>query len=256
MPRISRNLMGSAFIHNMVQGINKENIFQSENQKNKYLKLIRKYSEKYEILIIAYCIMDNHAHLLTYSDNIQSISLCMKETNTEYAIYYNKIKDRVGYVFRNRFNSKPIYNQEYLLKCIKYIHMNPVKAGIVRKEEDYEFSSYREYLNKGKIINSKLLEIVFNQEKNYLEKLNSIEYTPLNLEKEKIKLEEVLEEFLSNNKITLIQVQKDTILIKKFISYLILKEYEFKKQELAKVLKISRSKLYRKLKGRTANDNI
>lgn len=247
MPRKSRKLIGSAFIHNMVQGINKENIFQNKIEKNKYIKLINKYSEKYNVLIVAYCIMDNHAHLITYSENIHNISLCMKEINTEYAIYYNKIKDRVGYVFRNRFNSKPIYSQEYLLKCIKYIHMNPVKAGISKKEEDYEFSSARKYLNENEIINSELFKIVFNQEKENLKIMNSISYTPLNLEKEKINLDEILNEFLDKRNITLFQMQENGIFIKQFISYLISNEYEFKKQEIAKVLKISRSKLYRKL---------
>ena len=99
MPRISRSLIGSAFIHNMVQGINKEYIFENEKYKEKYLNLIEKYSKKYGILMVAYCIMDNHAHLLTYSENIERISQFMKDINSEYAMYYNKIRNRVGYVF-------------------------------------------------------------------------------------------------------------------------------------------------------------
>lgn len=247
MPRKSRNLIGSAFVHNMVQGINKEYIFQSEGEKYKYIDLMKKYSEKYQVLIIAYCIMDNHAHILTFSENIKNISLFMKGTNTEYAIYYNKTKNRVGYVFRNRFNSKSIYNQEYLLKCIKYIHMNPVKAGISKKEEDYKFSSYKNYISKSGNVNDKLLEIVFNQEKEYLKIMNSINYEPLNLEKEDINLEEVLKKFLVQENIKLEKIQKDNLLIKKFISFLISNEYEFKKKDVAEILNISRAKLYRKL---------
>lgn len=247
MPRISRKLIGSAFVHNMVQGINREYIFQNKNQKIKYIDLIKKYSKKYNILIVAYCVMDNHAHLITYSQDIEKISLFMKETNTEYALYYNKSKNRVGYVFRNRFNSKIIYDRKYLLKCIKYIHMNPVRAGISIKEEDYQFSSYREYLNKNGIIDSKFLEIIFNQKKEYLKLINSIEYEPLNLEREEIDLEKVLRDFLNHKNIKLNQIQNDSLLIKKFISYLISNEYQFKKQDIAKILKISRAKLYRKL---------
>ena len=247
MPRESRNLIGSAFIHNMVQGINKEYIFQREEEKYKYIELMKKYSEKYQVLIIAYCIMDNHAHILTFSENIQNISLFMKDTNTEYAIYYNKTKNRVGYVFRNRFSSKSIYNQEYLLKCIKYIHMNPVKAGISKKEENYKFSSYKNYINKNGNVNDKLLEIVFNNEKDYLKIMNSINYEPLHLEKEDINLEKVLKKFLVQENIKIEQIQKDNLLIKKFISYLISNEYEFKKKDVAKILNISRAQLYRKL---------
>ena len=90
--------------------------------------------------------MDNHAHILTYSENINDLSIFMKKTNTEYAKYYNKTQNRVGFVFRNRFDSKTIYNQEYLLQCIKYIHMNPVKAKITAHPEDYPWSSYRTIL--------------------------------------------------------------------------------------------------------------
>ena len=248
MPRESRNLIGSAFIHNMVQGINKEYIFQREEEKYKYIELMKKYSEKYQVAVISYCIMDNHAHILTFSENIQNISLFMKETNTEFAIYYNKTKNRVGYVFRNRFSSKLIYNQKYLLKCIKYIHMNPVKAGISTKEEAYRFSSYKNYISKSGNVNNKLLEIVFNNEKDYLKIMNLINYESLNLEKEDINLEEVLKKFLVQKNIKLEQIQKDSLLIKKFISYLISNEYEFKKKDVAQILNISRAHLYRKIK--------
>jgi len=241
LPRKARQLIGNGFVHNMVQGINREYIFEDDIQKDKYLRLIKKYSEKYNILIVAYCIMDNHAHLLKYADDIKNISLFMKEVNTEYAVYYNKSKNRVGYVFRNRFSSKPIYNQDYLLKCIKYIHMNPVKAEIVQKEEDYNFSSYKDFLNKNGIINLKFLESVFGKEK-CLDIINSTEYEPLNLDKEQVNLKEVLDKFLIQKNLKLPQIQKNSLVIKQFISYLISNEYEFKKQDIAKILKISRSK--------------
>lgn len=247
MPRKSRKILGNIFLHNMVQGINREYIFQDNKQKIKYINLLKKYMNKYKVLIIAYCIMDNHAHLITYAENINNISVFMKEINTEYAIYYNKLNNRVGYVFRNRFNSKPIYNKEYLLKCIKYIHMNPVKAGISKKEEDYNFSSYKEYLNLTGIINSKIIDIVFNSKEEYLKKFNSIQYEPINLEKEEINIKDILEKFMSKRDLKLYQIQKSEILIKQFISYLISSEYKFTKQDIAKVLKISRASLYRKL---------
>lgn len=247
MPRTSRKIIGNIFMHNMVQGIDREYIFQKEKQKCKYIKLLKKYKEKYNILILAYCIMDNHAHILTYSQEIKNISLFMKDVNTEYAIYYNKSNNRVGYVFRNRFSSKPIYNQEYLLKCIKYIHMNPVKAGISKKEEDYEFSSYKDYLNQCGVINLESLNIIFNSEKEYLKKFNSIEYESLNLEKAEINIKYALEEFLKIKNLRFNQIQKNSLLIKEFISYLISKEYLFTKKDIAQALNISRASLYRRL---------
>ena len=79
------------------------------------------------------------------------------DVSEEYAKYYNKTQNRVGFVFRNRFDSKTIYNQEYLLQCIKYIHMNPVKSKVVKAEEEYEYSSYRNYLDNTKIYSKILL---------------------------------------------------------------------------------------------------
>lgn len=258
MPRTARKLLGNIYIHNMVQGINREYIFESNYQKKKYFNLMKKYSEKYKILIVAYCIMDNHAHILTYSNNINNISLFMKEANTEYATYYNKSNDRVGYVFRNRFNSKPILNRNQLLHCIKYIHMNPVKAGITNKEDNYQFSSYNDYIKKENFINSQILNLLFQSENNYIEKFKKIEYKPMHFEKQKIELANILKEFISQNNINPSGISRDSIIIKKFIEYLTENEYKFTKKELAEVLNISRANLYRKLeeKENTENDNF
>ena len=126
--------------------------------------------------------------------------------------------------------------------------MNPVKSQIVKREEEYEFSSYKEYLNKNGIVNSKLLEIVFNKQQQYIDILKSVKYQPLNLEKEQIDLSEALQKFLIQENLKLSQIQKNSLLIKKFISYLISNEYDFRKQDIAIILKISRAKMYRKLK--------
>lgn len=248
MPRKSRKTIDCPFLHNMVQGINKEYIFENKNQKKKYIYLMKKFSKKNDVIIIAYCVMDNHAHILTHSENVNNVSKFMKEINSEYGREYNKAQNRVGYVFRDRFKSKTIYSQEYLLKCIKYIHMNPVKAKITIKEEDYEFSSYSSYLNNNEI-DSNILKLVFNSEKNYLEKFKNIEYEPLNLEEDQNNLKDVLEKFLSQEKSSLHQIKKNKMQIKKFVLYLDSNEYEFKKQEVADILEISRTKLYRTLRG-------
>ena len=245
MPRNSRKLLGEILCHHMVQGINKEQIFKSNDDKNKYLFLIKEYYQKFNIDIIAYCIMDNHIHMLLYSDKIQSISNFMKQVNSIYAMYYNKKNDRVGYVFRNRFKSVPIMTREQLYTCIKYIHMNPVKAKIVKKESDYEYSSYNNYLNKTGFIHEKILKFIFDSSDNYIEKFHSIKYKNLASEKEDLK--EAFDNFLIKENINLQQILKDRNYIKKFICYLISNNYEVSKKELAQLFGISKSTLYRKL---------
>ena len=153
MPRIARDILSASFFHVIVQGINKEFIFKEERFKNQYLKELYKNLKNANIQVIAYCIMDNHAHFLLKSEKIQEISKLMQKTNGRYAKYYNFINERVGYVFRDRFLSEPILNQRYFIQCIKYIHLNPVKANMVKKCEEYRYSSFEYYLkNKDEIL--------------------------------------------------------------------------------------------------------
>ena len=153
MPRIAMRDYNTSFFHIMVQGIRKEYIFNENNDINTYLKLIYKYIQKYNVKIIAYCIMNNHAHLLIYVEEIKELSEFMRSINTTYALYYNKKYKRTGYVFRNRYKAEPIFDEIHLINCMNYIHDNPVKAKICNSIKDYKYSSYREYRsNSGEII--------------------------------------------------------------------------------------------------------
>lgn len=247
--RKARNLIGNLITHNMVQGINREYIFEKNEEKQKYLYLMKKYNKEYKVSIIAYCIMDNHAHLLLHSNDSKNLSLFMKEINTRYALYYNKKKERIGYVFRNRFESKVMGTELQTLRCIKYIHMNPVKAHIVETEDKYQFSSYNYYINQNQFINSKILNLIFNSKKDYLDKLINIQYMDLNLEKEEGDFSEILKQFLEESQFKFENIRENPIIIKKFMAYLISNGYSFTKTELAQVLKMSRVSLYRRLKN-------
>ena len=100
-------------------------------------------NEKYNIKIIAYCIMNNHTHMLLETTDLKNLSKYMQSLNTRYGKYYNKKYKRVGYVFRDRYKAEGIYSEEQLYNCINYIYNNPVKAGICEKAEEYSFSNYR-----------------------------------------------------------------------------------------------------------------
>mgnify|MGYP002578473369 CR=1 FL=1 len=181
MPRKSRRLLGETVCHHMVQGINKEEIFKTEDNKEKYIELLKKYYKEFKIDIIAYCIMDNHVHMLINVQKIEDMCRFMQQVNTSYARFYNKFYGRVGYVFRNRYLSKSILDERQLKKCIVYIHKNPVVAEMVKKEEDYSFSSYNEYLqgiNTFSIISSNAREMLFgdvssDEFKNYFKEMHN-----------------------------------------------------------------------------------
>ena len=144
MSRQSRNKIITSFFHVMTQGINKSYIFEKEQEIKYYIDTIYKIKNKYDIKIIAYCIMNNHAHLLVKVKNIEDLSGFMHNLNTQYAIFYNKINNRVGYVFRDRYKSQGIFNEKQLYNCISYIFYNPVKAGICKTPEEYPYSNYKE----------------------------------------------------------------------------------------------------------------
>lgn len=92
--------------------------------------------------------MSNHVHLCLYYDNIKNLSKFMHIINSDFARYYNFVRSRVGYVFRNRYYTQEIRNQTQLFNTIAYIHKNPVSANIVNDASQYKFSSYNEYLKR------------------------------------------------------------------------------------------------------------
>ena len=246
MPRKARKDLETGFFHVMVQGIKKEKIFYNNNYKEKYIYLMKFFKEKQKIDIISFCVMENHVHIIIYTEDINELTIFMRKLNTTYAINYNKEEKRVGYVFRNRFECKEIYNQDYLTKCIKYVHMNPVKASIVRLEKEYKYSSYNDYINKKGIITEEIIQKIFNSKYNYLKEFLKIEYDEelfKELEKEEIteeKLQEEIDKFIKKEEITLRELQEDKRLIKKLYNSMELKPT---KTKLAENIGISRIKL-------------
>ncbi len=165
MPRCARNIKNEVFYHVMIQGINKEYIFQKDSYKECYLSLLRRKLSDYNSILVAYCIMDNHAHFLFYSDGEGDLSTLLQRVNGSFSIFYNKNNNRIGYVFRDRFLSQAIFDDVPLMNCIKYIHNNPVKANMVKNAKEYKFSSYNafEYCKSG-LIDFNLVKRLINIE--------------------------------------------------------------------------------------------
>lgn len=145
MARKAREMFETEFFHIIVQGLNREKIFLSSHFKEVYLKKLQEEKEAFGVHILAYCVMDNHCHLLLHVEDVKKLSRYMLKVNTMYAQYYNFMENRVGFVFRDRFKSQPIFEEEYLAYCLIYIQNNPVKAGIVVDPLQYGFSSYKDY---------------------------------------------------------------------------------------------------------------
>lgn len=220
MPRFPRSYIKTSFFHVIIQGINKSYIFEKPEDTRYYIKIMHKLEKEHSLKIIAYCIMNNHAHMLIEENNIQNLSKYMQRLNTTYGIYYNKKYNRVGYVFRNRFKSEGIYNKTHLYNCINYIYNNPVKAGICDKADDYPFSNYKKTSDKI-TINNKFLDIKEDNDKIS---------------------EEFIINFLLKNNTKLSDLKDNTNQLKEFITTL-KDEYNISLRKIAEIVNINREKV-------------
>lgn len=149
MPRRGRVHFEGAIYHCYVRGNNKEMIFLSDNDKDKYISLIAKYKNIYDFKLYAYALMNNHVHLLIQvcSDPLSKI---MQGIQQSYTQYINRTYQRVGHVFQQRYNCKLCTDSHYLFTLLKYIHYNPVKAELT-DELEYKWSSHNYYSHRGTI---------------------------------------------------------------------------------------------------------
>lgn len=146
LPERRRQKSSTGVYHVIVKGIARENNFGQTREKLYFKKVIKKYLKKYEVKIYSYCIMSNHAHLMIQAD-LEVLSLFMARILAEYAFYYNYKHNRNGHVFQNRFKSECIETEAYFWNCLRYIHMNPVKAGMAARVSGYRFSSMPEFFS-------------------------------------------------------------------------------------------------------------
>lgn len=144
MARKPRIEYTGALYHVMCKGNNGEKVFAQDKQKDLYVKIITQYKLKYDFRLYAYCIMDTHVHLLLEMNSIP-LSKIMQGIQQVYTQKYNKILDRTGHVFQQRYKAILCNKEKYLLRLIQYIHKNPSRAGMIQGLE-YKWSSHIDYL--------------------------------------------------------------------------------------------------------------
>lgn len=241
--RIARKYENYPFFHVIIQGINKEYIFQEERYKKEYLKNINKFSKELNINIISYCIMDNHAHFLMMVDKIENLSKLMQKVNSKYAKYYNFVNQRVGYVFRDRFLSEPIGDKRYFIQCIKYIHLNPVKAKIVKEAKNYKYSSYTYFIEKNIYKNNKILKnILTKEEYKEIYNCNNYEKNFMDIEEEKNIEQDIkfgIKEYIKIKKCKIYDIFENRQILKDLIRFLKI-EYKVKYVETQKFFEIKK----------------
>ncbi len=129
----------------MLRGIDRRNIFLDDEDKIQFIDKMIRAKKTAGFQLYGYCLMDNHVHLLISES--EEIGTSIKRITIGYVQCHNTKYGRSGHLFQNRFLSEPVEKESYLLNVLRYIHQNPVKAGMVKRAAAYPWSSYSQYIS-------------------------------------------------------------------------------------------------------------
>ena len=168
MPRKAREKSSTGVYHVMIHGINKQNIFEDDEDRQRFIERLSIAKTKFDFELYAYCLMDNHVHLLI-KQNTADLSSIMKKIQSSYVYFFNWKYERSGHLFQDRYRSECVEDNEYFYMVIRYIHQNPVKAGI-SSIDSYKWSSYNDYITSMGITDTAFfMEMLANCQRRYIE---------------------------------------------------------------------------------------
>lgn len=147
MPKRANVVEAGNYYHLYNRGVNKEKIFFSDRNYSYFLFRLADYF-KSTADVLAYCLMPNHFHLLVLVRSSEFLVRSLHPFLVTYSKSVNREQNRVGPLFQGRYRANHIQDEEYLLDCVKYIHLNPVKANLVTNPVLWKYSSYSAYLRK------------------------------------------------------------------------------------------------------------
>ncbi len=145
MARLARVVIPDIPHHVIQRGNRRQKVFFNDNDREKYLKLLSHYAVEAGLSFIAYCLMDNHVHLIVIPKNGESLARGIGEVHKKYTRMINAREEWTGYLWQGRFVSYPM-DEQYLYYAIKYVELNPVRAGLVKKAENYPWSSAKAHV--------------------------------------------------------------------------------------------------------------
>jgi len=127
----------------LARGNEKRDIFRDDQDRYRFLRFLDETRKDYGLIIHAYVLMPNHYHVALEIQE-RNLSKAMHFLNTKYSVYFNYKNERAGHLFQGRYKAILAQREDYLLELTRYMHLNPIRAGIVKKLKDYRWSSYRE----------------------------------------------------------------------------------------------------------------
>lgn len=155
MPRQARVRTDNRLYHVMLRGINRQQMFLGPEDCAMFLEVLQECKALSGFSLYAYCLMGNHVHLLIRAED-EDISKAMKRIGIRFVQRFNRKYGRTGHLFQDRYKSQTVNDDGYFLNLIRYIHQNPVKAGLTALAADYPYSSYSAYSEQSK---SQLVDI-------------------------------------------------------------------------------------------------
>ncbi|MGK4042481.1 transposase [Heyndrickxia oleronia] len=181
--RKPRQKSRNGFYHIMMRGINKQIIFEDDMDRLMLLSLIKKYRRICGFNLYGYCFMNNHIHLLL-QEKEETVSKVIQRISVSYVQWYNKKYDRCGHLFQDRFRSEVVETSSSFLKVLRYIHQNPLKAGLTKTIFEWEWSSIHDYLRPSDFIDREFVLQLFSTDSyqalqlfsNYMQLSNNDEF--------------------------------------------------------------------------------
>jgi len=168
MPRKAREKSETGIYHIILRGNSRQEIFHDDEDFFRFLERLDKYKKASKIKIHGWCLMNNHVHLLL-EEGAEELSVTMKRIGVSFVWFYNAKYNATGHLFQDRFKSETIDNDKYLMTVIRYIHQNPVKAGLVEKPANWKWSSCSGYYGKhaffADLLDSELILGLFGEDR-------------------------------------------------------------------------------------------
>jgi REP element-mobilizing transposase RayT len=160
MPRCGRMKSETGIYHVMLRGINQQVIFEDDEDCEKMLQTLIDVKAVSKCKIFAYCLMQNHVHFVLKEEE-EGVDQIFRRVGARYVYWYNVKYKRTGHLFQDRFKSEVINDNNYLLTVLRYVHQNPIKAGLCENLSEYPWSSYKEYIGKPTMVDTEYIyEIV------------------------------------------------------------------------------------------------
>lgn len=150
MPRHSRIVLPGCPMHVIHRGNNRVPLFLEHEDRTRFVRMLREASARALCAIHAYVLMTNHVHLVVTPATETGPAVLMQTLGRRYVRWFNDRHDRTGTLWEGRYRSSPIATDAYLFACCRYVELNPVRAGLVARPEEYRWSSYRRNAHGGR----------------------------------------------------------------------------------------------------------